>query len=39
MERRLIERQAELETAMRLPGGIRVTEERELPDTGVGSPI
>ena len=27
---RLIKRQAELETAMRRPGGIRVTEEREL---------
>ena len=27
---RLIERQAELENAMRRPGGIRVTEEREL---------
>jgi hypothetical protein len=27
---RLIKRQAELENAMRRPGGIRVTEEREL---------
>jgi hypothetical protein len=27
---RLIKRQAELEAAMRRPGGIRVTEEREL---------
>jgi hypothetical protein len=27
---RLIKRQAELETAMRRPGGIRITEEREL---------
>jgi hypothetical protein len=27
---RLIKRQTELETAMRRPGGIRVTEEREL---------
>lgn len=27
---RLIKRQAELESAMRRPGGIRVTEEREL---------
>jgi hypothetical protein len=27
---RLIRRQAELEAAMRRPGGIRVTEEREL---------
>jgi hypothetical protein len=27
---RLIKRQSELETAMRRPGGIRVTEEREL---------
>ncbi len=26
----LIKRQAELETAMRRPGGIRITEEREL---------
>jgi hypothetical protein len=27
---RLIKRQAELEIAMRRPGGIRITEEREL---------
>jgi hypothetical protein len=27
---RLIRRQAELEIAMRRPGGIRITEEREL---------
>jgi hypothetical protein len=27
---RLIKRQAELESAMRRPGGIRITEEREL---------
>ena len=27
---RLIKRQAELEVAMRRPGGIRITEEREL---------
>ena len=27
---RLIKRQAELELAMRRPGGIRITEEREL---------
>ena len=27
---RLIKRQTELETAMRRPGGIRITEEREL---------
>jgi hypothetical protein len=27
---RLIKRQAELENAMRRPGGIRITEEREL---------
>ena len=27
---RLIKRQAELEAAMRRPGGIRITEEREL---------
>jgi hypothetical protein len=27
---RLIKREAELQTAMRRPGGIRVTEEREL---------
>ena len=27
---RLIKRQSELESAMRRPGGIRVTEEREL---------
>ena len=27
---RLIKRQSELQTAMRRPGGIRVTEEREL---------
>ena len=26
----LLKRQAELETAMRQPGGIRITEEREL---------
>ncbi|HMK84966.1 MAG TPA: hypothetical protein VK437_03315 [Steroidobacteraceae bacterium] len=27
---RLLQRQAELEAAMRKPGGIRITEEREL---------
>jgi len=35
----LLKRQAELEAAMKHPGGIRITEEQELTSSDAGSPI